>query len=367
MRKKLLFVPFVVALVVSVFNTTALAQTDSEIDGYDLVWGDEFDTDGALDDTKWFHQTQLPSGGSWYNSEIQHYTSREDNSYVEDGIMYIVAKKETFTDQGVTKQYTSARLNSKFAFTYGLVKVRAKLPAGSGMWPAIWMLGQNISETGAYWQTMGYGTTGWPACGEVDIMEHWGTNENVVSSALHTTSSSGGTINTGSQTIQNACTEFHEYSFEWDEEKMVFSVDDKIHYTYNPSTKNSSTWPFDANQYFILNVAILNQLASDFTESSMDIDYIRVYQKTSSVKDNLTSSDITIYPNPANQIININSEKSIDNVTIYNSIGRVVKTATSLGINPTIDISQLDKGYYIVNIKTTDGENVAHNLIKGDI
>ncbi|MFI3239809.1 MAG: family 16 glycosylhydrolase [Bacteroidales bacterium] len=352
-----------IIIAISAISINATAQT--EIDGYELVWGDEFDTDGALDDDKWFHQTQLPSGGSWYNSEIQHYTSKEDNSYVEDGIMKIVAKKETYTDQGVTKQYTSARLNSKFAFTYGRVEVRAKLPAGSGMWPAIWMLGQNINETGAYWQTQGYATTAWPACGEIDIMEHWGDNENVVSSALHTTSSSGNTVNKGEQTIQNACTEFHDYLFEWDEEKMVFSVDGVTHYTYNPAIKNSSTWPYDANQYFILNVAIQDKLASNFTESSLEIDYIRVYQKVSSVDNNLVKSEITIYPNPTKDIINISSETDIANVTIYNSLGMVVKSVTTDETNPTIDISQLKKGHYIVNIKTIDGENSAHNLIKG--
>ncbi|MGB6268738.1 MAG: glycoside hydrolase family 16 protein, partial [Olleya sp.] len=142
-----------------------------------LVWSDEFDGSGAIDSSKWFHQTQLPAGGSWFNGEIQHYTNRIDNTFLSSGNLNLVAKKEVFTDQGYTKQYTSARLNSKFAFQYGKVEVRAKLPTGVGTWPAIWMLGKNITETGAYWQTQGYGTTGWPACGEIDIMEHWGHNQ----------------------------------------------------------------------------------------------------------------------------------------------------------------------------------------------
>ena len=95
-------------------------------DGYQLVWSDEFDTNGAIDSSKWFHQTQLPNGGSWYNGEIQHYTNRVANSFVENGQLKIVAKKEAFTAQGFTKQYTSARLNSKFAFKYGKVEIRAK-------------------------------------------------------------------------------------------------------------------------------------------------------------------------------------------------------------------------------------------------
>ena len=113
---------------------------------YELVWADEFDGNGAIDSDNWFHQTQLPAGGTWFNGEIQHYTNREVNANQSNGTLKIVAKKEEFTDQGVTKQYTSARLNSKVAFTYGRVEVRAKLPFGIGTWPAIWTLGKNIIE-----------------------------------------------------------------------------------------------------------------------------------------------------------------------------------------------------------------------------
>ncbi|MGY8918207.1 MAG: glycoside hydrolase family 16 protein, partial [Flavobacteriales bacterium] len=116
-----------------------------------LVWSDEFNVNGSVDTTNWFHQTLLPpnNGQSWWNGEIQHYTNRDTNSSVSGGKLYLTALKETFTDQGVTKDYTSARLNSKFAFTYGRVEIRAQLPLGIGTWPALWMLGQNITETGA--------------------------------------------------------------------------------------------------------------------------------------------------------------------------------------------------------------------------
>ncbi len=244
-----------------------------------LLWSDEFDTDGAIDDGKWFHQTQIPAGGSWYNGEIQHYTNRMDNSSVNNGVLSIVAKKETFTDQGYTKNYTSARLNSKYAFQYGRVEVRAKLPTGAGTWPAIWMLGRNITEAGGYW-TDTYGNTAWPACGEIDIMEHWGSNQNYISSAMHTPSSYGGTINHGGQTIPTASSEFHVYELDWNAERMIFSVDGVIHYTYNPAVKDANTWPYDAPQYFLLNIAIEPSIASSFTESSMDIDYVRVYEAT---------------------------------------------------------------------------------------
>ena len=106
--------------------------------GYSLVWSDEFAGTGSPNTNLWFHQTQLPAGGSWFNGELQHYTSRMVNSSVGNGVLKITARRESFSDQGQTKQFTSARLNSKFAFTYGQVDVRAKLPAGSGTWPAIW-------------------------------------------------------------------------------------------------------------------------------------------------------------------------------------------------------------------------------------
>src|SRR6056297_1867041 len=92
-----------------------------------LVWNDEFNGSGSINTSKWHHQTQLPNGNSWFNGELQHYTDRIENSSVSGGSLFINAINETFTDQGVTKQYTSARLNSKFAFTYGRVVVRAKL------------------------------------------------------------------------------------------------------------------------------------------------------------------------------------------------------------------------------------------------
>ena len=195
--------------------------------------------------------------------------------------MHIVAKQETYTDpvQGITKDYTSARLNSKFAFTYGRVEARAKLPAGVGTWPAIWMLGKNINETGAYWQTQGFGTTGWPECGEIDIMEHWGSNQNYVQSALHTPSSFGATVNHGGIMANDVSNTFHIYAMEWSATEIVFSIDGLEYYTYSPSPQNMSTWPYIADQYILLNIAIENSIDPSFTQSDMVFDYIRVYQQ----------------------------------------------------------------------------------------
>lgn len=323
-----------------------------------LVWSDEFDTDGALDPTKWFHQTQIPAGGNWYNGEIQHYTDRTDNSYVQNGIMHLVAKKETFTDQGVTKQHTSARLNSKFAFTYGRVEIRAKLPSGIGTWPAMWMLGQNIYEDGAYWETLGYGAASWPACGEIDIMEHWGTNQNYVQSAMHTPSSSGATVNHGGQVVPNVSNEYHIYALEWTEDKMVFSVDGVNHYVYEPAIQDASTWPFDANQYILLNIAILPSISPNFTESSMDIDYVRVYQESPvSIAQIQEEDNINYYPNPIIDQLNIEVENTSDAIvplSIYNMDGKLIRSYSETINNNKITLNNLDylsKGIYLITIK----------------
>lgn len=326
-----------------------------------LVWSDEFNGNVVPDNSKWHHQTLLPAGGSWFNGEIQHYTSRLDNSYLDNGLLKIVAKKETFTDQGVTKQYTSARLNSKFAFTYGRVEVLAKMPFGAGTWPAIWMLGKNINENGAWWDLQGFGTTPWPACGEIDIMEHWGNNQNYISSATHTPSSFGATVNHGGQVIPTASTNFHLYALEWTPEKLVFSVDSVVHWIYNPTVKNDSTWPFDDEQYLILNIAIEPSIDPAFTESSMDIDYIRVYQETpASVRDTEEYSSLTSYPNPAKDIMNIqipSLQQGSVNVLIHDINGRLRSNTNHelrQGQIALKNLSDLESGMYFISVSAKD-------------
>lgn len=263
---------------------------------YLLVWSDEFDEDGAINADKWFHQTQIPQGSSWFNNEVQHYTNRTDNSVVEEGVLKIIGKSEPgYTQDGVSKNYTSARLNSKFAFTYGKVDIRAKLPPELGTWPALWMLGKNISEPGAYWQTQGFGTTPWPITGEIDIMEQFGRNvseKNDVHGSTHTPKSSGATENTSRTALNTSTTEFHVYSIIWDANEIQFLVDDEEYYTYNPTFRYGSkvtdpanadmNWPFDEPQYLILNIAMGGTLGgtipTSFTEGVMEVDYVRVFQ-----------------------------------------------------------------------------------------
>ncbi|WP_406682850.1 glycoside hydrolase family 16 protein [Seonamhaeicola sp. MEBiC1930] len=244
------------------YSVTVYVETE-----LNLIWQDEFDTNGAPDASNWGYNTGTGDNG-WGNNESQYYTDRLDNAKVEGGVLKITAKKEDY--QG--SAYTSARLLTagKFEFTYGRVDVRAKLPAGGGVWPAIWMLGAN------------FGSVGWPACGEIDIMEYVGNNPGQISSALHTTSSSGATVNHKVTSITNETTEFHLYSAIWTENSISFLLDDVEYFTYNPSTKNDATWPFYNNQFIILNIAMGGNLGGaidpNFDTSTMEIDYVRVYQ-----------------------------------------------------------------------------------------
>ncbi|MCQ4138747.1 family 16 glycosylhydrolase [Chryseobacterium sp. EO14] len=271
-------------IVLLLFSTLYLAQVDVVYN--DLVWSDEFSTNGAVDNVKWFHQTQLPVAGGWYNNEQQHYTNLITNSFANNGELNIVAKKEVFTDQGFTKNYTSARLNSKFAFKYGRIDVRAKVPKNQGTWPAIWLLGRNVNEPGGYFAST-YGNTNWPACGEIDMMEYGifpSAPENFIQSTLHTPSSSGNSVNHGGMLASSDITaNYHIYSMNWSPNQITFLLDGVAYYTYNPSVKNASTWPFDKEQYLLLNIAmggVAGTIPSTFTNASMIIDYVRVYQNT---------------------------------------------------------------------------------------
>ena len=332
----------------------------------DLVWADEFDTDGEIDKSKWFQQTLLPTGTSWYNGEIQHYTNRIDNSYVENGSLYIMAKRETFTDQGQTKQFTSARLNSKFAFTYGRVEIRAQMPFGVGTWPAMWMLGKNINEPGAFWQPT-FGTTSWPACGEIDIMEHWGDNQGFVQSAIHTPSSFGGTINKGGLMVPDVSTAFHVYTLDWYPDRLEFALDGNIFYTYQPAVRDASTWPFDADQYLLLNVAIQNIIASSFTQSPMIVDYVRIYQEpVVSSAEPMTIEGVKMYPNPVKDLLNIElpalGEKI--SVKVQTPSGQILEEFVTQDLKLNLDWSRYAQGMYVIHLETASGLKGNYKVVK---
>ena len=238
-----------------------------DVEYSNLVWADEFNTPGSPSVTNWAYDLGTGNNG-WGNGEVQYYTNRTDNVTVADGILKITAKKENYEGSN----YTSARIKSQglYDFKYGRVDVKAKLPTGGGTWPAIWMLGSNIT------------TAGWPACGEIDIMESAGNNPGVVSGAIHTPSSYGATVNIKNKPLSTASSEFHVYSVNWSAKQVTFLVDDEIFYTYNPEVKDGNTWPFDASMFLIFNVAMGGtfggNIDSNFTQSSMEIDWVRVYQ-----------------------------------------------------------------------------------------
>lgn len=232
-----------------------------------LVFEDDFNVNGSPDDSNWGYDIGTGDNG-WGNGEEQYYTDRSDNVVVEDGALKIIAKKENY--QG--SAYTSARLltQNKFDFTYGKIEVKAKMPKGGGTWPAIWMLGSNFS------------TVGWPDCGEIDIMEYVGNNPGTIQSALHNRSSFGNTTYKRSTAISNESDEYHIYSMIWSEEQISFYLDGERFYVYRPENRNANNWPYDKPQFLILNIAMGGALGGDidpsFTESTMEIDYVKIYQ-----------------------------------------------------------------------------------------
>ncbi len=239
------------------FTTTQPVQ-NPVVDYTNLVFSDEFDIDGAPDTTKWGYD--LGAGG-WGNAEAQTYTDAPANATVSGGNLVITAIKSG-------SNYTSARLKSenKFEFTYGKVEVRAKLPTGGGTWPAIWMLGED------------YATNTWPGCGEIDIMEHKGNVPNVIHGTLHYPGNSGGNGNGNTTIIANASSEFHVYKAIWSPTSIQIFVDDVLFH----SVPNSNALPFNHDFFLILNVAMGGTFGgaidSSFTQSAMEIDYVRVYQ-----------------------------------------------------------------------------------------
>jgi beta-glucanase (GH16 family) len=228
-----------------------------------LVWSDEFDTPGSPDASKWGYDIGTGSGG-WGNNELQYYTNRVQNVVVSGGTLKINLFKETFNGSN----YTSARLltKDKFSVKYGKIEARAKLPAGLGTWPAIWMLGNNITSAG------------WPACGEIDIMEHRGSELNKIWGSLHYPGHSGANPDGNTVMINNATTEFHKYAVEWNASSIKFYVDDALFYTF----ANSTSVPYNQNFFILLNVAMGGNFGGtvdpNFSSATMEVDYIRVYQ-----------------------------------------------------------------------------------------
>ncbi len=244
------------------FCLLAFVSCKSQPD-WKLVWSDEFNYSGLPDSSNWQNEV-----GFIRNHELQYYTkNRMDNAIVKDGNLMIIARKEACD----SAQYTSASINTdgKHSWTYGKIEARIKLPEGQGLWPAFWMLGDNIHQVG------------WPKCGEIDIMEHI-NNEDVAHGTLHWFNekhvSSGGTI-------QCDVTKYHDYAIEWDRDAIRIFLDGKQYHVLDIKDNANSTDEFHLPQYIILNMAIGGDWPKDPDETTvfpdtMFVDYVRVYQRT---------------------------------------------------------------------------------------
>ena len=252
-------------------NVTIVSDDANYVDHLALTWSDEFDGT-TLNTDAWTYET---GSHGWGNNELQNYTAGS-NADVSDGQLTITARK--VNDNMTPGSYSSSRLitKNKGEFQYGRFEIRAKLPAGRGIWPAIWMLGGD------------FGTAGWPACGEIDIMEYVGYQPDVVHATIHTPSGFGGSGNGASKSLPTCEEEFHNYGIVWTENKIDFYIDtpSNISHTYAPATKTDENWPFDQTAFFILNVAVggdwggAQGIDNAIFPQTMEIDYIRVYQES---------------------------------------------------------------------------------------
>ena len=254
--------------------------------GWKLVWSDEFDKDGLPDPAKWDYET-----GFVRNGELQYYTAgRSENARVENGTLVIEARKENFPNPNYDKsskdprksreflEYTSASLTTAktASWTYGHIEVRAKLPAGKGTWPAIWMLGKNI------------GKAGWPGAGEIDIMENVGFDPSGIHTTIHTKAYNHvkNTAKGHRISVSRPSEVFHTYAVDWSEKEIVFLVDDqKVFEFENDGKGNADTWPYDKPQYLLMNFAFgggwggAKGVDPSIMPQKFVIDYVRVYEK----------------------------------------------------------------------------------------
>ena len=235
--------------------------------GLALVFSDEFETAGSLDPAKWGYEI-----GHIRNDEAQYYTSRPENVRVEGGMLVIEARKEAYQGYG----YTSASVNTlgRFEPRYGRIEVRAKLPTGVGTWPAIWMLGTNLAKVG------------WPACGEIDVMENVGFDPLLVHASIHTTAYNHtiGTQKTASTTVADPA-DFHVYAADWYPDRIEISADGVVYFTFRNEGTGTSTWPFDQPQYLLINLAIGGSWGGQrgiddarFPHRYL-VDYVRAYER----------------------------------------------------------------------------------------
>ncbi|RYZ55536.1 MAG: glycoside hydrolase family 16 protein [Chitinophagaceae bacterium] len=258
-------------LILNCNQTTGSTASQKQGDLFETVpvWQDEFNYTGLPDSTKWSFAV---GGHGWGNNEAQYYTQSASNASVSEGKLTITARKEPKEE----RNYTSARLvsKSKGDFLYGRIEVRAKLPAGRGTWPAIWMLPTDDA----------YG--GWPASGEIDIMEHVGYDPNRVLITVHTEAynHTRGTQKAGEKIIPTAMTDFHLYRVDWLPDTIRGYVDNELVFSFANEGKGYTSWPFDKRFHILLNLAIGGNWGGQkgiddaIFPARFEIDYVRVYR-----------------------------------------------------------------------------------------
>jgi len=238
--------------------------------GWTLVWKDEFNYKGLPDSTKWSYDVGNRNG--WGNKELEYYTYRKTrNARVEKGKLIIEARKEKVD----YFNYTSARLltKGKAAWQYGKIEVRAKIPKGTGSWPAIWTLADHMKR--------------WPDDGEIDIMEHVGLHQGYIHGTIHCKRYNHviGTQRTDTVYVPDCSSAFHVYSMEWDKEMIKVAADGKVFFSFANENKGYEYWPFDNKMFLILNIAIGGNwggqkgIDDKAFPMRMEVDYVRVYQK----------------------------------------------------------------------------------------
>lgn len=264
----------IITLATNIESVTARVAVEHTWGDYKLVWSDEFDG-SALDETVWSYNT---GGSGWGNNEKQYYTSRPENIRVQNGMLEIEARKEQYENN----EYTSARImsKSKKTFTYGKMAARIKFPGGKGTWPAFWMMGNS---------------GGWPNCGEIDIIEHIGSQDTRASFALHTVMKNGMKGNNWANTHffdYPLSADFHTYGIEWAQEEkegkdvIRFFVDD-VQYAevWEEQIDNNDYWPFNKPFFFIINLAIGGNMGGTVDDGIfnqrriMYVDWVRVWQR----------------------------------------------------------------------------------------
>ncbi len=262
-------------------SVCAWAQNNgqSSRSGWELVWSDEFNgaNGSALDSSKWVSES---GGNGWGNQELEYYTTRTENAFQQNGNLVIKVLEEKYTgSDGVTRNYTSARLKTqgKFSRRCGRFEARIKIPQGQGIWPAFWMLGDDIDRTQ------------WPGSGEIDIMENIGKEPGTVHGTIHGPGYSGDK-GIGSPfelpAGQRFADDFHVYAVEWEPKAIRFYVDDHLYATRNPvELPKGARWVYNHPFFLLLNVAVGgawpgNPDASTVFPQTMLVDYVRVYRRT---------------------------------------------------------------------------------------